>query len=67
MLVLSRREGENLTIGDNVVVTVLKVHGNRVRMGVDAGLGVADVRGELYRTRLEGDSLVNPPGTPTTA
>jgi carbon storage regulator len=36
MLVLSRRVGESLVIGDNVVVTVLEVRGDMIRIGIDA-------------------------------
>ncbi len=36
MLVLSRREGESVCVGDGVVVTVVRICGNRVRVGVDA-------------------------------
>ena len=36
MLILTRRVGENLKIGDNVTVAVLGVKGNQVRVGIDA-------------------------------
>ena len=35
MLVLSRKSTEQIQIGDNVVVTVLEIHGNKVRIGID--------------------------------
>lgn len=47
MLVLSRRVGDSVVIGDDVVVTVLEVRGDVVRIGVDAPRSVAVRRQEL--------------------
>lgn len=47
MLVLSRKEGEKLVIGDNVVITVNRIAGNRVAIGIEAPREVAIVRGEI--------------------
>ncbi len=47
MLVLSRRVGDSIVIGDDVVVTVLEVRGDVVRVGVDAPRHVAVRRQEL--------------------
>ena len=47
MLVLSRKEGERLVIGDNVVVTVNRISGNRITLGIEAPRDVRIVRGEL--------------------
>lgn len=47
MLVLSRKEGEKLVIGDNVVITVNRIAGNRVAIGIEAPREVSIVRGEL--------------------
>lgn len=47
MLVLSRKTQERIQIGDNVVVTVLRVKGNMVRIGIEAPKEVRVVRGEL--------------------
>lgn len=49
MLVLSRRVGESIVIGDEVTVTVLEVRGDVVRVGVDAPRHVAVHREELWR------------------
>ncbi|TFH67563.1 carbon storage regulator CsrA [Gammaproteobacteria bacterium LSUCC0057] len=49
MLILTRRVGETLIIGDNVSVTVLGVRGNQVRLGVDAPKDVAVHREEIYQ------------------
>lgn len=49
MLVLSRRESERIKLGDSIVVTVVKVTGDRVRLGIEAPSDVLVLRGELER------------------
>ena len=49
MLILTRRVGETLVIGDEVLVTVLGVRGNQVRIGVNAPKDVAVHREEIYQ------------------
>lgn len=49
MLILTRRVGETLMVGDDVTVTVLGVKGNQVRIGVDAPKDVSVHREEIYR------------------
>ena len=57
MLILTRRVGETLVIGDDVNVTVLGVRGNQVRLGVNAPKEVAVHREEIYqRIQNEGDN-----------
>lgn len=56
MLILTRRVGESLIIGDDVVVNILGVKGNQVRIGVDAPKEVPVHREEIYnRIQAEKD------------
>lgn len=53
MLILTRRVGETVRIGDDVSITVLGVKGNQVRIGIDAPREVAVHREEIYQKILE--------------
>lgn len=48
MLVLSRQRDESIIIGDNVVVTVVDVRGDKVRLGIDAPIEISVHRREVY-------------------
>ena len=57
MLVLSRRLGEKLIIGDDVKITVLGISGNQVRLGIDAPREIPVHREEIAnKIKLEGDN-----------
>jgi carbon storage regulator len=67
MLVLTRRVGEKLVIGENVTVTVLGVKGNQIRIGIDAPRDITVNREEIYQRILkerEGLNSVRHRGTP---
>jgi carbon storage regulator len=51
MLILTRRVGETVMIGDEVTITVLGVKGNQVRVGINAPKSVAVHREEIYAFR----------------
>ena len=62
MLILTRRVGETLMIGDSVTITVLGVKGNQVRLGVNAPKDVSVHREEIYqRIQREHDGEENEP------
>lgn len=60
MLILTRRVGETIKIGDDVAVTVLGVKGNQVRIGIDAPKNITVHREEIYeRVKREQDAVRN--------
>lgn len=65
MLILTRRVGETLMIGDSVTVTVLGVKGNQVRIGITAPKDVPVHREEIYeRIQRGGDAHSTDKGDP---
>ena len=63
MLILTRRVGEMIMIGDEVTVTVLGVKGNQVRVGINAPKDVAVHREEIYE-RIRRELRTKAPGDP---
>ena len=62
MLILTRRVGETVMIGDDVTITVLGVKGNQVRVGINAPKSVAVHREEIYeRIKREQQGVVGEP------
>jgi carbon storage regulator len=66
MLVLSRKESQRIRLGDSIVITIVKISGDKVRVGVDAPADVLVLRDELEvrdpanRTATEGIALSSP-------
>jgi carbon storage regulator len=63
MLILTRRVGETVMIGDDVTITVLGVKGNQVRVGINAPKHVAVHREEIYeriKREQQSDDAENP-------
>ena len=59
MLILTRRIGERLTIGDDITITVLDIKGNQARIGVNAPKEVSVNRAEIYiKAQLEKNTAV---------
>lgn len=56
MLVLSRRERERIKLGDSIVVTVVRVAGDKVRLGIEAPPDVLVLRDELEPRVLSGSA-----------
>jgi carbon storage regulator len=58
MLVLSRRERERIKLGDSIVVTVVRVSGDKVRLGIEAPRDITVLREELDRREEPADVAV---------
>lgn len=56
MLVLTRRLGESITIGDNVRLIIVEVDGNQVKLGIEAPREIEIYREELYE-RIKGEKF----------
>lgn len=60
MLVLSRQRDESIIIGDNIVITVVDIRGDKVRLGISAPVNIPVDRQEVYEAKHR-DGLVRLP------
>ena len=56
MLILTRKSGEGLFIGDDIRITVLEIRGKQIRLGIEAPGSVVVLREEIYR-RIQEENL----------
>ena len=63
MLVLSRKKGETIVIGDDIVVTVVETRGNNIRLAIDAQCDIRILRGELRIQGCQRNDSWNDPQT----
>uniref|UniRef100_A0A7C3UVV1 Translational regulator CsrA n=1 Tax=Desulfobacca acetoxidans TaxID=60893 RepID=A0A7C3UVV1_9BACT len=56
MLILTRKSGEGLFIGDNIRITILEIRGKQIRLGIEAPPNVVVLREEIYR-RIQEENL----------
>jgi carbon storage regulator len=63
MLVLSRKESQRIRLGDSIVITIVKISGDKVRVGIDAPANVLVLRDELevYDAPAANDAAVEVP------
>lgn len=73
MLILTRRIGETVVVGDDVLITILGIKGNQIRLGFDAPDHISIHRQEIYlkvqeekTMRLDSEDTVNGNGVPIT-
>jgi carbon storage regulator len=59
MLVLTRKQGEKILIGDDIVITVLDVRGDSIRIGVEAPRGISIQRAEIVTAVTEANLEAN--------
>jgi carbon storage regulator len=71
MLVLSRKESQRIRLGDSIVITIVKISGDKVRVGIDAPSSVLVLRDELEARAPAGEvgskipERIEPAGQPT--
>ena len=57
MLVLTRKLGENISIGDNITIKVISIKGKQVKLGIDAPKSLQVHRGEIYELIKEENKM----------
>jgi carbon storage regulator len=62
MLVLSRRENQQIKLGDSIIVTIVRIAGDKVRLGIEAPASVLVLRGELEEFAAQAPEI--PPSEP---
>ena len=64
MLVLSRQRDESIIIGDNIVITVVDIRGDKVRLGIDAPTEITVHRQEVYEAIQRENAAADQSATP---
>jgi carbon storage regulator len=64
MLILTRRPGESIQVGDDIEISVLEIRGNQVRLGINAPTDVLVLRSELIDQNRKPDAGQTKPDTP---
>ena len=67
MLVLSRKESQRIRLGDSIVITVVRVTGDKVRIGIEAPRDMVVLRDELEPLKLESTTRLPELGVPELA
>lgn len=67
MLVLSRKQSQRIRLGDSIVITVVRVAGDKVRLGIDAPRDMLVLRDELEAHDLSGGAITIDAATCTTS
>lgn len=62
MLVLSRQRDESIMIGDNIVITVVDIRGDKVRLGIEAPTEIPVHRQEVYEA-IQRENKISAPAT----
>ncbi len=53
MLVLTRRLGETIVIGDDIIIKIVDIHGKQIRVGIEAPSEISVYRGEIYERIMQ--------------
>jgi carbon storage regulator len=66
MLILTRRPGESIQVGEDIEISILEIRGNQVRLGINAPADVLVLRSELLESKLQSD-VDQPSSAPTSS